>query len=76
MRRELTEELGIRVMLLGLLETDRLRPRDDELSEAAFVTAAEAIDRLRDRIRRRFEHALKALDEGRPLYLRDGAPLM
>ncbi|MEV6808633.1 hypothetical protein [Streptomyces sp. NPDC051132] len=49
---------------------------NDELSEAAFVTAAEAIDRLRDRIRHRFEHALKALDEGRPLYLRDGAPAM
>jgi hypothetical protein len=57
-------------------QADRLRPRDDELSEAAFVTAAEAAGRLRDRTRRRFEHALKALDAGRPQYLRDGAPFI
>ncbi|MGW5465970.1 NUDIX domain-containing protein [Streptomyces sp. NPDC003996] len=57
-------------------QADRLRPRDEELSEAAFVTAAEAGLRLRERIRRRFEGALKALDAGRPLYLRDGTPLM
>ena len=57
-------------------QADRLRPRDDELSEAAFVTAAEAAGRLQDRTRRRFEHALKALDAGRPLYLRDGAPFI
>ncbi|MGY1580177.1 hypothetical protein [Streptomyces sp. MN13] len=48
-------------------QADRLRPRDDELSEAAFVTATEAAGRLRDRVRRRFEHALKALDTGRPV---------
>ncbi|MGW0185516.1 NUDIX domain-containing protein [Streptomyces sp. NPDC003362] len=102
-RRELMEELGIRLTLRGLLvvdwvaphgpwddqlafifdggtldeeQADRLRPRDDELSEAAFVTAAEAGGRLRDRTRRRFEHALEALDAGRPLYLRDGAPFI
>ncbi|MBJ7903445.1 NUDIX domain-containing protein [Streptomyces sp. DSM 110735] len=102
-RRELMEELGVRVTPRGLLvvdwvgphgpwddqlafvfdcgtldqeRADRLRPRDDELSEVAFVTAAEAVDRLRDRIRLRFEHALTALATGRPLYLRDGAPVM
>ncbi|MBU6534029.1 NUDIX domain-containing protein [Streptomyces sp. NPDC057245] len=104
-RRELMEELGLRVTLLGLLvvdwvaphgpwddqlafvfdggtldededEADRLRPRDDELSEAAFVTAPEAAARLRNRTRRRFEHALHALDAERPLYLRDGTPLI
>ncbi|MEU5095052.1 NUDIX hydrolase [Streptomyces sp. NPDC020996] len=102
-RRELMEELGVRVTLHGLLvvdwvaphgpwddqlafifdggtvaqdQADRLRPRDDELSEAVFVTVAEAAGRLRDRIRRRFEHALKALGTGGPLYLRDGVPVM
>ncbi|MGW0997306.1 NUDIX domain-containing protein [Streptomyces sp. NPDC002523] len=102
-RRELIEELGLHVSLLGLLvvdwvaphgpwddqlafifdggtldqdQADRLQPRDEELSEAAFVTATEAGIRLRDRIRRRFESALKALDAGRPLYLRDGAPVL
>ncbi|MGW2899883.1 NUDIX domain-containing protein [Streptomyces sp. NPDC001212] len=101
--RELIEELGLRVSLLGLLvvdwvaphgpwddqlafifyggtidqdQADRLQPRDEELSEAAFVTAAEAGVRLPDRTRRRFDGALKALDEGRPLYLRDGAPVL
>jgi ADP-ribose pyrophosphatase YjhB (NUDIX family) len=57
-------------------QADRLQPRDEELSEAAFVTAAEAGFRLRERIRRRFEGALQALDAGRPLYLRDGTPVM
>ena len=55
-------------------QADRLRPRDDELSETAFVTAPEATDRLRDRTRCRFEYALQSLDAGRPLYLRDGTP--
>ncbi|MFE2578795.1 NUDIX domain-containing protein [Streptomyces sp. NPDC059378] len=102
-RRELIEELGLHVNLLGLLVVDwvaphgpwddqiafifdggtlnqeqahRLRPRDEELSEATFVTATDAAGRLQDRMRRRFEHALKALEAGRPLYLRDGAPVM
>ncbi|MFF8731283.1 NUDIX domain-containing protein [Streptomyces sp. NPDC015171] len=57
-------------------QADRIRPRDEELSEAAFVTADDAAGRLRARMRRRFEHALKALEAGRPLYLRDGAPVM
>lgn len=101
--RELMEELGLRVTLLGLLvvdwvaphgpwddqlsfvfnggvleedKADRLRPRDDELSEAAFVTTAEAVGRLQNRVRRRFEQAMKALDAERPLYLRDGVPVM
>jgi ADP-ribose pyrophosphatase YjhB (NUDIX family) len=102
-RRELVEELGLHVSLLGLLvvdwvaphgpwddqlafifdggtldqdQADRLQPQDAELSEAAFVTAAEAGVRLRDRIRRRFEGALKAAGTGRPLYLRDDAPVL
>ncbi|MFD7059786.1 NUDIX domain-containing protein [Streptomyces sp. NPDC059906] len=102
-RRELMEELGVRVTVLGLLvvdwvaphgpwddqlafvfdggvlseeQADRLRPRDDEVSEAVFVTAAEAAGRLGDRIRRRFGHTLLALEAGRPLYLHDGTPLM
>lgn len=63
----------------GVLEqdqADRLRPRDDELSEAAFVATADADALLRDRIRRRFEHALNAQVTERPLYLRDGTPVM
>ncbi|MEU9989350.1 NUDIX hydrolase [Streptomyces sp. NPDC048045] len=102
-RRELIEELGLHIVLRGLLvvdwvaphgpwddqlafifdggtldqdQADRLRPRDDELSEAAFVSADEAAARLRDRIRHRLEGALRALDTGRPLYLRDGAPAL
>ncbi|MER5549191.1 NUDIX hydrolase [Streptomyces sp. NPDC002589] len=55
-------------------QADRLRPRDGELSEAAFVPTAEAGLRLRDRIQRRFEAALLALDTQRPQYLRDGTP--
>ncbi|MGV9567830.1 MULTISPECIES: NUDIX domain-containing protein [unclassified Streptomyces] len=57
-------------------QADRLRPRDDELSEVAFVTPDEASARLRDRMRRRFEGAVRALETGRPLYLRDGVPVM
>ncbi|OIJ98980.1 NUDIX hydrolase [Streptomyces sp. MUSC 14] len=102
-RRELMEELGLHVTLLGLLvvdwvaphgpwddqiafifdggtldqnQADRLQPQDDELSEAAFVTTPEASVRLQDRIRSRFQHALKALDAGRPLYLRDSEPVI
>ncbi|KAB1141110.1 NUDIX hydrolase [Streptomyces luteolifulvus] len=57
-------------------QADRLRPRDDELSEVAFVTPDEAGVLLRDRMRRRFEGAVRALEMGRPLYLRDGVPVM
>ncbi|MYT30522.1 MULTISPECIES: NUDIX hydrolase [unclassified Streptomyces] len=99
--RELTEELGLAVVLRGLLVVDwvaphgpwddqiafifdggalnqgqaeGLWPADDELSEVAFFTAEEAGSRLGDRMRRRFEAALLALDTGRPRYLRDGTP--
>ncbi|MFE6333317.1 NUDIX domain-containing protein [Streptomyces sp. NPDC057798] len=102
-RRELMEELGVRVTLLGLLvvdwvaphgpwddqlafifdggmlnqhQADQLQPQDDELSEAAFVTTTEATGRLQDRMQCRFDHALKALGEGQPLYLRDGVPAL
>ncbi|WP_432189962.1 NUDIX domain-containing protein [Streptomyces sp. Tue6028] len=57
-------------------QADRLRPRDDELSDVAFVTPDEAGVRLRDRMRRRFVGAVRALETGRPLYLRDGVPVM
>ncbi|UGY93196.1 NUDIX domain-containing protein [Streptomyces gobiensis] len=53
-----------------------LRPQDAELSEIAFVTQNEARNRLRHRIGRRFDAAMRALDSGRPLYLRDGVPLV
>ncbi|MGW9032522.1 NUDIX domain-containing protein [Streptomyces sp. NPDC055722] len=56
-------------------QADQLRPRDDELSEAAFVTPDEARVRLQDRMLRRFEGAVRALQTGRPLYLRDGVPV-
>ncbi|MCK7626703.1 NUDIX hydrolase [Streptomyces sp. RS10V-4] len=100
--RELSEELGLTVVLRGLLVVDwvaphgpwddqiafvfdggtlpqdraeGLRPTDDELSQVAFLTAGEAGTRLRGRIRRRFEAAVRALGAGRPLYLRDGVPV-
>ncbi|MEU6097752.1 NUDIX hydrolase [Streptomyces sp. NPDC047079] len=57
-------------------QADQLRPRDDELSEVAFVTPDEAGVRLVDRMRRRFEQAVRALETGRPLYLRDGVPML
>ncbi|MFF4764142.1 NUDIX domain-containing protein [Streptomyces sp. NPDC001292] len=63
----------------GMLDQDQadgLRPRDDELSEVAFVTPDKAGIRLSDRVRRRFEGAVHALERGRPLYLRDGVPVM
>jgi len=57
-------------------QADRLQLREDELSEIAFVTPDEAGVRLRDRTRRRFEGAVRALEMGWPLYLRDGVPVM
>ncbi|MGK5629630.1 NUDIX domain-containing protein [Streptomyces sp. URMC 123] len=57
-------------------QADRLRPRDNELSEIAFVTLDQARARLGDRIRRRFEEAVRAVKAGRPLYLRDGVPVL
>ncbi|MFF2040345.1 NUDIX domain-containing protein [Kitasatospora sp. NPDC058170] len=53
----------------------RLEPHDDELSEAAFLPASEVRGLVRDRLRRRLDAALLALDDGRTRYLHDGAPL-
>ncbi|QFQ97580.1 NUDIX hydrolase [Streptomyces phaeolivaceus] len=55
-------------------QTDRLRPRDEELAEAVFVEPDEACALLGERIRRRYTAAMTALTNGRPLYLRDGVP--
>lgn len=51
----------------------RVRPHDDELSEALFLPASEVADRLRIRQRIRLRAAVKALADGSTLYLRDGA---
>ncbi|MGW4624587.1 NUDIX hydrolase [Streptomyces sp. SID7982] len=98
-KRELREELGREINLLGLLVVDwvaphgpwddqiafifnggtlhdgeALRPHDHELSEARFVPLKEAPGLVGDRMWPRLEAAMKALREGRPVYLRDGAP--
>ncbi|MFD4023836.1 NUDIX domain-containing protein [Streptomyces sp. NPDC058576] len=97
-RRELREELGRDIDLLGLLVVDwvaphgpwddqiafifnggtfsdgeALQPHDHELSEARFVPLEKARDLVSHRMRRRLNAAVKALEAGRPTYLRDGA---
>jgi len=61
---------------IGSAQAADLQPRDEELSELAFVAPGEAGTRLRNRLARRFRAALEALD-GRsgPLYLHDGHPV-
>ena len=49
-----------------------LRPRDGEVSEAAFVPAHRASTLLRPRLRRRLDAAIHALADARPRYLQDG----
>lgn len=57
----------------GHLDTaEELRPHDEELSEARFVAWDRARQLLRKRMRDRLDAALRAVDEGRPVYLRDG----
>jgi len=57
----------------GHLDTaEELRPHDEELSEARFVAGDRARQLLRKRMRDRLDAALRAVDEGRPVYLRDG----
>ncbi|MER7843533.1 NUDIX hydrolase [Kitasatospora sp. NPDC096077] len=59
----------------GILPTDlvvKVRPHDDELSDAAFLPAQEAADRLRIRQRNRLNAAVRAISDGRTRYLRDG----
>ncbi|WP_409469700.1 NUDIX domain-containing protein [Streptomyces sp. HC307] len=61
---------------IGTAEAAALQPHDDELSELAFVTPAEATTRLRNRLARRLRAALEALNgQGGPLYLHDGQPV-
>lgn len=55
-------------------EAAQLRPRDDELSEVAFVEPDEALRRLCSRTRRRAAQALEALRTGLPRYLEEGRP--
>ncbi|OII68660.1 NUDIX hydrolase [Streptomyces sp. CC77] len=52
-----------------------LRPHDEELSEAAYVTLDKARELLGQRMRVRLAAAVRALDEGRPVYLHDGTPV-
>jgi ADP-ribose pyrophosphatase YjhB (NUDIX family) len=94
--RELREELGLDVVVRGLLVVDWVaphgpwddqiafvfdggtvdieapRPHDEELSEARFVDLTEAGGLVRDRMRRRLAAAVRALAEGRTIYLHDG----
>ncbi|UUN26597.1 NUDIX hydrolase [Streptomyces sp. FIT100] len=98
--RELSEELGLDVIVRGLLVVDwvaphgpwddqiafifdgvtldvpgELRPQDEELSEAAYVTLDKARELVDERMRVRLAAAVQALDVGRPVYLRDGTPV-
>lgn len=52
-----------------------LRPQDEELSEAAYVTLDKAQELVGQRMRVRLDAAVRALDEGRPVYLHDGTPV-
>ncbi|MFI2431514.1 NUDIX domain-containing protein [Streptomyces sp. NPDC018693] len=57
----------------GVVDVEgELKPHDEELSEARFFDLAEARGLLRGRMWRRLTQAVRALREGRPLYLRDG----
>lgn len=57
----------------GTLEyAEELRPHDQELSEARFVPLDKARELVGDRMRRRLDAAVAALERGRPLYLHDG----
>ncbi|MEU6220240.1 NUDIX hydrolase [Streptomyces sp. NPDC047022] len=101
--RELGEELGLEIVLHGLLVVDwvpphgpwddqisiifdggqlddhtvsSLRPRDDELSAAKFVSLGTAMSMVRERMARRLDASFKALATGRTLYLHDGRPAL
>jgi ADP-ribose pyrophosphatase YjhB (NUDIX family) len=95
--RELREELGLDVVVRGLLVVDwvaphgpwddqiafifdggvldvdeALQPHDQELSAAGFYSMSEADRMVRERMRRRLLAAVRALREGRTVYLHDG----
>jgi ADP-ribose pyrophosphatase YjhB (NUDIX family) len=54
--------------------TAELRPHDGELSEARFVPPGEARELVAERMRRRLDAAIRALEEAQPVYLHDGLP--
>ncbi|MFE7594581.1 NUDIX domain-containing protein [Kitasatospora sp. NPDC057512] len=59
----------------GTLSPDqaaRVRPHDDELSEAVFLPVSEVANRLRIRQRNRLDAAVRAIADGGARYLRDG----
>ncbi|MFI1963183.1 NUDIX domain-containing protein [Streptomyces pathocidini] len=57
----------------GTLHTvEELLPRDEELSEARFVSVGKARELLPQRMRNRLSEALAAASRGRPVYLHDG----
>lgn len=60
---------------LDAKQTGEMRPRDEELSEAVFVPLDKTPELLRGRLRNRLDAAVRAFDEGRPLYLHDGRPV-
>ncbi|WP_073952874.1 NUDIX domain-containing protein [Streptomyces kebangsaanensis] len=56
----------------GMIDGEGLIPQDEELSEVRFVSADTALTLVGERMRRRLSAALRAIDQGRPQYLRDG----
>lgn len=101
-RREVGEELGLRITSLRFLcvdwvephgpwddlvsfifdagvlspgEADTLKPSDEEISEHRFFEIPQALPLLPDRQRARTLHALQALNDGVPRYLRNGVSL-
>ncbi|MFJ1869401.1 NUDIX domain-containing protein [Streptomyces sp. NPDC088097] len=50
----------------------RLRPHDDELSEAVFYSVDKALELLHSRVRTRLGAAIQARQAGHPMYLHDG----
>jgi 8-oxo-dGTP pyrophosphatase MutT (NUDIX family) len=60
----------------GVLDAARaamIRPADAELASARFYPVPVAATLLRPYVRRRLEHALRALEERQPHYLTDGS---
>ncbi|MFD7459139.1 NUDIX domain-containing protein [Streptomyces sp. NPDC059868] len=66
-RRELMEELGIRLTLRGLLVVDWVAPHGPWDDQLAFIFDGGTLD---EEQADRLEHALKALDTGRPVWTR------
>lgn len=57
---------------LGVVDIEELRPHDEELSEARFVALPKARELVGARMRRRLGAAVRALNVGQTVYLRDG----